>query len=298
VHPFDWYLNFFTPVLSSLEEAPSRKVFGDGSFATFTFTWTGSERVHANGWTKAFRQCREADCDNGKQPCVDDTCYAKATALSPPLAGGGAGLSLPWVMRAAHGRNAKFIVVLRDPVERLHAAFYFYEHYGRVYGADEAGFAKYVAEMTGHIARCLAEGHGEAACVTAFEACGPSYEAVFYHADQVLKSMYAVFMDGWMAAFPPEDVLVLRLEDYAGAGEPALRATLQRALSHLALSEPSDEVWARMLGEPVTRNGGALRGAPRPDMAPDTKQRLTEFFRPYNDRLMRLLDDDPKWLWA
>lgn len=182
--PFSRYLGFFAPAVTAVEAAPERVIFGDASLSTFTYTWTGSERIHLSGWTKAFRACRTDDCDGGKQPCVDETCYAKATATSPPLDGGGAGLSLPFLLRAAHGANVKLMVLLRNPVDRLHAAFWHYEHYGRQYGASEEGFTKYALEMVAAVQGCLAAGLSEALCVTAFEANGPTYEAVFYHADQ------------------------------------------------------------------------------------------------------------------
>jgi hypothetical protein len=46
-----------------------------------------------------------------------------------------------------------------------------------------------------------------------FEAYGPRYEGVFYHADQLIKSMYATFLEGWLQMFGKENVLVLRTED-------------------------------------------------------------------------------------
>ena len=290
LHPFSEYLSLFEPALPKVEAFPPRTVFGDGSLSTFTFTWTGSERLHAD-WTAAIRACREKDCDN-KQPCIDQTCYAKANEV--PV-GGGANLTLPYLMRAALGAgNAKLIVLLRDPVERLHAAFFNYEHYGRAYGKNATGFTTYVTEMTGHFKRCLDAGHGELKCVTAFESLGPSYEAVWYHCDQVLKSMYAPFLEGYLSAFPREDLLVLRYEDYATAGEAAVRATLQLVFAHLELEEPDAATWTAMLSAPVTRNGPQQQ---RPPMDPDTRALLKAFYRPYNERLVKLLDDDVRWLW-
>ena len=52
---------------------------------------------------------------------------------------------------------------------------------------------------------------------------GPDYEDVFYHADQLIKGMYSVFMSDWLEAFPREAVLVVRAEDYYADN----KATLQ-----------------------------------------------------------------------
>ena len=295
VHSFASYLSIFEPALSKIEAFPTRTVFGDGSLSTFTYTWTGSERLHAE-WTAAFRACREKECEH-KQACVDATCYAKADKV--PV-GGGANLTLPYLLRAVLGAgNAKLLVILRDPVERLHAAFYFYAHYGNVYGRNETGFATYAREMTGHFQRCLDQGHGEFKCVTAFESLGPSYEAVFYHADQVLKGLHAVFLEGYLSAFTAEEVLVLRFEDYISPGTGdglAMRTTLARVFKHLALEVPDAATWAAMLSAPVVLNGGTQQAA-RPPMNPDTRQMLREFYKPYNARLAALLDGDTRWLW-
>ena len=152
--------------------------------------------------------------------------------------------------------------------------------------------------MMGHFQRCLDQGHGEFKCVTAFESLGPSYEAVFYHADQILKSLYTVFLEGYLSAFPAKDMLVLRFEDYVGSGGDglAMRTTLARAFKHLALDEPDAATWAAMLSAPVILNGGAQQAA-RPPMADDTRQMLRAFYKPYNARLAALLGDDPRWLW-
>ena len=70
--------------------------------------------------------CRDA-CKQEKQ-CITDKCYAEAAAAYPPLSGGGARLTLPWLMRRATGANVRLVVMLRDPVERLHASFWHYDH--------------------------------------------------------------------------------------------------------------------------------------------------------------------------
>jgi hypothetical protein len=42
---------------------------------------------------------------------------------------------MPLIMRAAYGsRPPKLIVLLRNPVDRLHAAFWDYDHYTSKYG--------------------------------------------------------------------------------------------------------------------------------------------------------------------
>ena len=40
----------------------------------------------------------------------------------------------------------------------------------------------------------------------------PEFEDVFYHADQLIKSMYSVFARDWLHAFPREALLFVRAE--------------------------------------------------------------------------------------
>jgi N-acetylgalactosamine 4-sulfate 6-O-sulfotransferase len=149
--------------------------------------------------------------------------------------------------------------------------------------------------MVGHVKRCLRD-HPELHCVTAFESLDHTYEEVFYHADQVLKSMYAPFMEGWMQAFPGA-VLPIRLEDYASGNRANLREVLERAVAHLGLAPLEGPVLNAMLAGPIKKQGEALLRMNRGTMEPKTQFELQEFFRPYNRRLANLLDDE-RWLWG
>lgn len=114
---------------------------GDASTATFAFTWAGSGRTNWP-WFKALMPCREQTCANN-DTCIAATCYAVAERAWHPLAGDGASLTTPYLMRAAMGRNIKMVVVLRDPVERLHASFWGGDHYLNKYGRTKEGFAAF-----------------------------------------------------------------------------------------------------------------------------------------------------------
>jgi hypothetical protein len=132
---------------------PAHMVLNDPSFSTFTYTWSSSERV-TREWATAFQKCRTDTCAT-QQDCVERQCYTDAAAVAHPLSGGGVNMTIPWLMRAAHGEHARFVVVLRDPVQRFHSAFCefrqfckqrypftadsaragTYEHYQNFYGA-------------------------------------------------------------------------------------------------------------------------------------------------------------------
>ena len=51
----------------------------------------------------------------------------------------------------------KFIFLLREPAERLHDAFWHYDHYQKHFGASEDGFDQFATEMTNHFEVCESE---------------------------------------------------------------------------------------------------------------------------------------------
>lgn len=292
-HPWGQYVANYDRAVPFIESNPGRTVVGDVSASTFAFTWTASDRLHMP-WIEAILKCRDA-CQQ-KQPCIADTCYAEAAAAYPPLSGGGAKLTLPWLMRQAMGKNVRLIIMLRDPVERLHAAFWHYEHYQKKYGESETGFTTFAMEMMGHFNKCT-QTHSVRECALAFESLAQEFEDVFFHADQLIKSMHSVFMPDWLAAFPPEDVLVLRLEDYVSATHR--RTVLERVFRHLHLQEPTAEKWEEILDMPAQRAGGKP-GPPegKGEMQAGTRAELEAFYAPYNKELARLLGDGGFETWA
>lgn len=141
--------------------------------------------------------------------------------------------------------EVKIVAVLREPAARMHAAFWTYEHYRHRFGATAVGFSAFAAEFVERFGECARE-HGWEGCAHRFEAYGARYEKVFYHADQLIKSMYSTFLEGWLQMFGRGDVLVLRTEDVFSKSEKTRKAALLRAVAHLGLDEPTEEVLDRM----------------------------------------------------
>jgi hypothetical protein len=155
---------------------PAHIIVGDASTATFAFTWAGSGRTNTP-WSAAMTACREGTCKQDKA-CIERRCYADAAAAWHPIRGGdGASLTTPFLMRLAMGANVKLVVLLRDPVERLHAAFWGGDHYLAKYGKDEPGFAAFVNDTLNAFEDChVAGGHTPEECVLAFEAWSQTQE--------------------------------------------------------------------------------------------------------------------------
>lgn len=64
------------------------------------------------------------------------------------------------------------------------------------YGGGPAGFLAYFGNQSAAFDRCQ-RAHGVRRCVLRFEALGPEQADLYYHADQLLKGMYSVFLREW-----------------------------------------------------------------------------------------------------
>ena len=224
-------------------------------------------------------------------------CIGLANAKDPFEERGGHGLSLPHLMSAVYGEKAqqtpKFIVILREPGERMHSAYWHYNHYKSTYGENEEGFAAYAREVMKTFNACV-EAHPLKGCANRFETYDADYEAVFYHADTLIKSLYVVFLESWFEVFPRQAFLVLRGEDLWSEDESARRNAAARVLAHLDLDEDEDVARA-IAATPPNSVSGSDEFIPNDDsrkMDSKIRAELDEFFAPYNEKLAKLLDDD------
>lgn len=322
--PHFW--NEHTKTLESYASTWDRDAFGvDTSPGTLATSWSESMRFHrAHGAhiEKCWKTCQELsnayedDADakpseeedarrrgtaraSPRRRCIDGTtddpksgCCGAANELDPFEENGGHGLSLPHLMRAAYGdAPPKFILITREPGARLHAAYNHYEHYKSRYGDDEDGFAAYAEEMMTMFTKCVESGHPLKGCANRFETYSPEFEAVFYHADALIKSMYAVFLEQWFDVFPRELFLILRAEDVWSADVATRVAAAKRALEHLGL-DASDAVAEKIASTP---HGNDLIPVVHDDasaMREDIRAKIDEFFAPHGLRLAELAGDD------
>ncbi|ACO67934.1 predicted protein [Micromonas commoda] len=199
-------------------------------------------------------------------------------------------------MRAIYGDvDVKIIAVLREPVARLHAAYSHYEHYAKHFKS----FDEFVNLFVDAFEECAGE-HGVEGCAHRFEAYHPKYEAVFYHADQLIKTMYAVFLEGWLAMFGAENVLVLRTEDVFHSDPNVRKEQLKKALSHLGLADVTESALDAMdaCDEECNADDAAMatRKYEAGDVSPETRAKLDAFFAPQLADLAAMLGDE-KWRW-
>jgi len=68
--------------------------------------------------------------------------------------------------------------------------------------------------------------------------------------------------------------------------DPNQLSFMRRVFKHLDLSEPSQDEWQRILTRSISN-----RFVYKP-MLPETRQLLSDFYRPWNEKLAELLQDN------
>lgn len=138
--------------------------------------------------------------------------------------------------------------------------------------------------------------HGATRCAVHFEQLGPRPNSVFFHCDQIIRSLYAPFAREWLAAFSgTRSLLFVRTEDVVDQRRP----TLARVWKHLGLASMDfDAVASDALPVRLRKAEARLPSsyvdwtkANGPIQA-ETISLLTALFRPYNQQLRELLDAD------
>jgi N-acetylgalactosamine 4-sulfate 6-O-sulfotransferase len=179
--------------------------------------------------------------------------------------------------------NARLILMVREPSSRYYSAYWYYDRRYRIYsrrfgrtGAD--AFAKMVTTDVAEFSSCRQ--------TSTARRCARS---TFYVAEQLVKGMYSLFLEPWLATFPASQLLVLRVEDYRDA--PTLH--IRQLLAFLSLPKPSMRVWHRMISQPQA-NRRAPGGEP---MLAHTQRTLIQFYSEFNEQLAAMMGDDRYLEW-
>lgn len=97
-------------------------------------------------------------------------------------------------------------IIMREPLSRMYSAYWYY---GCMYGNAQSNlsperFHEAAKSDVAVVRQCLEKGGNMRRC--ARESFGP--------AQQLVKGMYAAFAPDWLAAWPKEQLLWIRAEDY------------------------------------------------------------------------------------
>lgn len=293
--PASEYLDGFAEAAQGLD--PQQSLIMDNSASTFAFYWSAGARAHPGfrvHMTECWANCSEAAAgdDARRDACVTDSCFPAAQAADRKVISE-AGINfeeahVPLLVNAAYGEwPVKLVVLLRNPIDRLWSSYHEYDHYKSKYGATPEGFAAYVDENLDAFEACSAR-HSATECALYFEALGLPEEKVFFHADQFIRGLHAVFLARWLRHIPQDRLLAVRAEDYFSDNE----RTVRRVLEFLHVTPPENMGPLLQAGQPHSHTAG------QPPMLARTRERLQHFYQPYNQQLADLLSETKYAEWS
>lgn len=292
--PWERFIAGYDRAAAAAPDAVRTQPLGDISPGAATLPWAHTCDVLHFGYVLTTRQCW-AKCDKcDRSACMaqaraDEAAEQKSYGVPPGLDGLLSRFQTPWLLRALVGLpRTRLAFILRNPVHRTHAAFVHYEQYAKRYGGvDGAAFQRYLDESMPVLADCLAR-HSRLQCAAEFESLAFHYEQLYYHADQIIKSMYGAFVTLWRDAFPDEAMLFLRFEAYIADPRPSL----DRLFRHVGVASGSalgDEHWRAILSHAGHKHSPSrLAAVP---MLESSRAQLQRFFAP-DVAAMAAIDDD------
>lgn len=175
--------------------------------------------------------------------------------------------------------QAKIIVILRNPVDRLYSDFLYFQKQGKA----REHFHKASVQAIDALEECIN--------VSTIRPCVYNYTIASKSRARLRLGLYSVFLQEWLSVFSRDQVLVIRLEDYSV--QPL--KTISRVYKFLGLKSLSKEEAEDLLAKPVA-NSRREQDRKIGRMLPETRALLTSYYHKYNVQLAKLLDDD-SFLW-
>ena len=189
--------------------------------------------------------------------------------------------------------NAKFVVLLREPINRLYSAFWYYadDKYKenlspKIFSEDVHAFFERLklCDNKKSMLRCLKEANNFGNHFTDFHG--------FPNSSQLLTGFYYLYLLPWLQVFPRESFLFIRTEDMKKDTGKTLKEIFQfLGMSHLSDAKIST-IQKIVLHEQTMLNSNHSEML----LSSSTKKQLRAYFRPFNEKLAELLNDD-KFLW-
>lgn len=179
---------------------------------------------------------------------------------------------------------AKFVLMVRDPVDRLYSD-YIYFSYRTSHGKDPAkkrytydakGFHLAVEQSIVEMNRCLKE-HEAVICAWEQRRYDPR--------TQIQLGMYSAFLQTWHQFFPPSSFLIICQEDV----KTVPRDTFDRITEFLGIPPLSN---ISLFGGADGKMKQSNSGRSRKDMLPETRSLLDEFYAPFNAKLAHITKDN------
>ena len=197
--------------------------------------------------------------------------------------------------------NAKLLIIMRNPVERLWSDLFCFTGAKEV---DLFNFHNIILKSIKWWNKCVSK-YKEIYCAFGYnftdlpvpgfttrygtERGGPIWQD--NAADRIRISIYSVFIEYWMQVIPKSNFCFINLEEYSKHPEDYLE---QKVFPFLEVGKIADFVKIPKTRETVS-NKNKVKA--KFSMLNETRAVLVEFYRPFNQKLARLLNDD-SYLWS
>ena len=162
--------------------------------------------------------------------------------------------------------NVKLIVMLRNPIDRAFSQFFKQVKQGREEFSFESAIEKEESRVNGETEKMFADNN---------------YYSLNYHNYSYLTAgKYYDRLKLWFKQFPKDQIHVIKSEDFYEESNLIYNKTLE------FLKLPKWEL------EKYQKHNYFLD---KPDLKTETRQKLSEYFRPHNEKLYDLLGIDFEW---
>lgn len=179
--------------------------------------------------------------------------------------------------------NGKIILSLRNPLTRLYSKYLFTAKSSELFkNPNPQQFHDYVVKSIRLYSACFK--------IYSVRMCAYNHTMARRSKIMIHEGLYSVFMEDWLRIFPREQIYVARMEDYS----PDIPGELQKIFEFLDLSPLTSQQVEEIGSMNIVNAGKNYDVGP---MMNKTVKLLVDFYRPFNDRLARVLKDD-KWTWA
>lgn len=181
--------------------------------------------------------------------------------------------------------QSKFLIVLRNPVDRLWSDFWYFCHYSswktkfNQTALAPKIFHNYTVSAILHFNNCV-ESHSIFFCAMLGSVAG---EDVACTDVRLGLGIYYVHIQRWFSVFPHNQLLLIRMEDLVA--EPL--KTMKEVWSFVGVFSTTRSIKQKINSNSVNEEF---------TMLPETRKELITFYSPFNLMLANLLDDH-RYLW-
>ncbi|XP_064646115.1 uncharacterized protein LOC135499313 [Lineus longissimus] len=183
--------------------------------------------------------------------------------------------------------NAKFIVLVRNPSDSVYSDYTYHgvDKVKKLY-RDKEELHNRTIELIKYYHECIN--------TTSIKACAYNGKVYLHSTDQKLRLfiyLYSVYIGDWLTVFPRSQVHVVRAEDY-GRNTAGVLQDIFKFLEVDAL--PPDTL--KEIAEGPRMNTNRQYSYDVGPMQASTRKLLDDFFKPFNEALAHILQDD-RFLW-